>query len=155
MSPFQSVTGVQPRLPANSVPLPIESRPSGEAKDFIRHMQHVHDEVQRHITASNDIYKRHDDAHRRFVEFAEGDMVMVRIRPKRLLPKANNKLHPRNAGPFKILKKISSNASILELPAELGISPTFNVEDLTLYHGHHIDEGIKEHIISTAYSSSV
>ena len=45
MSPFQVVTGLRPRLPVDLVPLPIESRPSGEAEDFIRHMQHVHDEV--------------------------------------------------------------------------------------------------------------
>ena len=73
---------------------------------------------------------------------------MVRIRPERLPPKENKKLHPRNVGPSKILKKISSNTYVLELPAELGISSTFNVEDLTLYHGHHIDEGIEEYILS-------
>ena len=73
---------------------------------------------------------------------------MVRIRPERLPPKANKKLHPRHAGPFKILKKISSNTYVLELPAELGISSTFNVEDLILYRGHHTDEGIEEHILS-------
>ena len=67
---------------------------------------------------------------------------MVRIHPKCLPPRANKKLYPRNAVPFKILKKISSNAYVLELPAELGISSTFNVEELTLYRGHHTHEGI-------------
>lgn len=46
MSPFQVVTGLRPRLPVDLVPLPIESRPSREAKDFICHTQHVHDEVR-------------------------------------------------------------------------------------------------------------
>ena len=133
MSPFQAVTGVRLRLPTNLVPLPIESGPSGGAENFIRHMQHVHDEVRRNIAASSDIYKQHADARRCFVEFADGDMVMVRIRSERLPPKANKKLHPRKVGPFKILKKISSNAYVLELPAALGISSTFNVEDLTFY----------------------
>ena len=71
-------------------------------------MQQVHGEVKQKIATNKATYKKHADAHRRFVEFAEGDMVMVRIHPKRLPPCAN-KLHPCNAGPFKILKKISSN----------------------------------------------
>ena len=111
-------------------------------------MQQVHDEVRRNIAANNDIYKQHANARGRFVEFAESDMVMVRICPDWLPPRANKRLHPRNAGPFKIVKKISSNAYVLELPVELGISSTFNVEDLTLYRGHHIDEGLEEHILS-------
>lgn len=57
-------------------------------------------------------------------------------------------MHPRNVGPFQILQKISSNAYVLALPAELGISSTFNVEYLTLYRGHHTDEGLEEHILS-------
>ena len=43
------------------------------------------------------------------------------------------KLHTRGAGPFKVLKKIRSNAYILELPSDLGINPTFNVSDLIEY----------------------
>ena len=54
-------------------------------------------------------------------------MVMVLIGFERLPPKENKKLHPRNEGPFKILKKISSNAYVLKLPAWLGIGSTFNV----------------------------
>ena len=34
-----------------------------------------------------------------------------------------------------MLKGISSNAYVLELPQDLEISPIFNVEDLTTYHG--------------------
>ena len=64
--------------------------------------------------------------HHRFVEFAKGDMVLVWIHLKELPPQANKKLHPRNADPFKILQKISSNAYVLELPTELGISSTSN-----------------------------
>lgn len=38
------------------------------------------------------------------------------------------------------MKKISSNAYVLELPSDIGISNLFNVEDLTLYPGHYVDE---------------
>eukprot|EP00268_Persea_americana_P008249 TRINITY_DN13182_c0_g2_i3.p1 TRINITY_DN13182_c0_g2~~TRINITY_DN13182_c0_g2_i3.p1 ORF type:complete len:168 (+),score=11.42 TRINITY_DN13182_c0_g2_i3:2628-3131(+) len=47
-------------------------------------MQHIYDKVQRHITASNDNYKAHADKCHRFLEFYEGDMVMVHIHLERL-----------------------------------------------------------------------
>ena len=77
-------------------------------------MQQVHKEleVRRHILAINDSYKQHVDKHRRFVQFAEGDMVMLRNRPERLLLGANKKMHPHNLGPFKIPKKIGPNTCV-------------------------------------------
>ena len=42
---------------------------------------------------------------------------------------------PRAAGPFKILTKINDNAYILDLPAEFGVSTSFNVADLKPYMG--------------------
>jgi len=44
------------------------------------------------------------------------------------------KLHARSTGPFKIIHKFgSNNAYEIELPPDLGISPTFNVSDLAGY----------------------
>lgn len=36
---------------------------------------------------------------------------------------------PRADGPFKVLEKINDNAYKLELPADFGVSPTFNIAD--------------------------
>ena len=37
--------------------------------------------------------------------------------------------------PFKVLEKITDNAYKLELPADFGVSPTFNIADLKPYLG--------------------
>ena len=56
------------------------------------------------------------DLHRKHLEFNKGDYVMIRIRPERFPPQAVRKLTARSASPFKILKKINSNAYVTDLP---------------------------------------
>jgi hypothetical protein len=65
--------------------------------------------------------------------------VLVRLRPERFPRGAFHKLHHRRAGPFKILKRLGTNAYHLELPSTLSISPIFNVEDLTAYPGSPVE----------------
>ena len=57
---------------------------------------------------------------------------MVRIRPERYPKGIYKKLHSKNVGPYKVLKKISSNAYVLDLLKNIGISNIFNIKDLTL-----------------------
>jgi len=40
---------------------------------------------------------------------------------------------PRGDGPFRVLEKVNDNAYKLELLGDMGVSPTFNVGDLTPY----------------------
>jgi hypothetical protein len=42
---------------------------------------------------------------------------------------------PRADGPFKVLQRINENAYKLNLPADFGVSPTFNIADLKPYLG--------------------
>jgi hypothetical protein len=55
------------------------------------------------------------------------------LRKVRFSELTKSKLMSRAAGPFKILTKINDNAYKLELPPELGDSPSFNILDLRPY----------------------
>lgn len=59
---------------------------------------------------------------------------MVRLRFERFYPGIANKLYACNFGPYKVLKWVKPNAYVLDLPLDLGISSTFNIEDLLPYH---------------------
>ena len=57
-SPFKYVIGVCPQLPIDLVPLLVDGRISANVESFFHHMQQVHNEVRRHLSASNDTYKQ-------------------------------------------------------------------------------------------------
>ena len=46
-----------------------------------------------------------------------------------------SKLTPHAGGPFKVLEKINDNAYKLELPADFGVSRSFNIADSKPYLG--------------------
>jgi hypothetical protein len=60
---------------------------------------------------------------------------MIRIRPERFPSGIVKKLQARSASPFKVLKRIGSNAYVIELPPDYDINSTFNIEDLIAYKG--------------------
>ena len=59
----------------------------------------------------------------------------MHLRKDRFPALRRSKLMLRAAGPFKVLTKINDNAYVLDLPAELGVSTSFNVADLKPYVG--------------------
>lgn len=115
-------------------------RVSARAEDFVAYLQSIHAKVQRQITLHNDSYKLRVDSHKRHVEFQPGDLVFIHLCPERFSKGSIHKLHPRRSGPFKVLKHLGPNASLLDLPAGVSYNPIFNVEDLTLYPGHKADQ---------------
>ena len=66
--------------------------------------------------------------------FQAGDKVMVYLRKDRLPLGVKGKLRQRRYGPFSIVRKINDNAYVIGLPSDMGISNTFDVAYLTLYH---------------------
>lgn len=69
------------------------------------------------------------------LEFEEGDQVLVHLRQERFLKGTYHKLKSKEFGPCKVLKKINSNAYLIELPPKLQINPIFNVSNLYPFDG--------------------
>jgi len=134
-SPFEIVPRYSPRTPSDPIPHTPDVRVSQPASTFANY-KHIHDlyvEIRRKIAISNDSYKLSADVRRRDISFEVGDFVMARIQPKHLLQHFHKKLHARAIGSYQIIRKLGSNAYALDLPDNLGISPIFNVADLTLH----------------------
>ena len=148
-SPFEIVTGYHPRRPMDLIPLPTESRPSEHTESFAHFIHDLHAEICRKINLSNMQYKTSADIHRRFQEFSEGDMVMVRVRPERFPRGGQRKLLPRSTGPYRVVRRVGSNAYVLDLPSDLGINPVFNVEDLVPYREHEEPVQLASHSLAT------
>ena len=102
---------------------------------IFEHMINLHEQTQQNIAAANAKYRVAGSKGRKLVTFEPGDMVWLHLRKDRFPTLRRSKLMPRADGPFKVLTKINDNAYILDLPAEFGISTSFNVADLKLYAG--------------------
>jgi hypothetical protein len=50
LSPFEVVTGTEPRVPLDLATLPNPTRASEAALDFFHHIQQLHNEVRRKLT---------------------------------------------------------------------------------------------------------
>uniref|UniRef100_A0A2N9G2F5 Chromo domain-containing protein n=1 Tax=Fagus sylvatica TaxID=28930 RepID=A0A2N9G2F5_FAGSY len=90
MSPFEVVHGYKARKPLDLLPMSPQVRMSESAEAFAQHIHDLHKDINNHI-------------HLR-------DYVIIRIRPERFPLETVKKLQARNAGSFKVLKRIGSNA---------------------------------------------
>ena len=68
--------------------------------------------------------------------FNIGDLVWLHLRKDRFPTEHKSKLLPRADGPFKVLARYNNNAYKIDLPRDkYNVSDTFNVKDLSPYHG--------------------
>lgn len=102
-------------------------------EDLITHNQEVYKNVKQALQKSNDKYKTHVHKSIRVQNFDVGDMVMVHLSKEWYPAGSCSKLKARNNRSFEILRKTNSNAYVVDLPTELNMSPTFNVNVLRRY----------------------
>jgi hypothetical protein len=129
------VYGYIPRAPIDLFSLDAEDTPHLDAVAHVEHMINLHEQTQTNIAAANAKYQVAGSKGRKLITFEPGDMVWLHLRKDRFPTLRRSKLMPRAAGPFKVLTKINDNAYILDLPAEFGVSTSFNVADLKPYEG--------------------
>ena len=118
-----------------NVSVPPHMRVSEPAENFAKYIHDLHAGIRQKISLSNEECKLAADVHKRYKEFNVGEYVMVRIRPKRIPKTFSKKLFARAMGLYSIIRKLRSNAYLLDLPNDKDISPVFNVEDLLPYQG--------------------
>ncbi|WVZ80840.1 hypothetical protein U9M48_028286 [Paspalum notatum var. saurae] len=135
MCPFQIVYGYIPRAPIDLFSLDAAETPHIDAVAHVEQMIDLHAQTHQNIAAANAKYQVAGSKGRKHITFAPGDMVWLHLRKDRFPTLRRSKLMPRAAGPFKVLTKINDNAYILDLPAEFGVSTSFNVADLKPYVG--------------------
>jgi hypothetical protein len=98
-------------------------------------MLKMHETTKESIEHMNAKDKITGDKGRKQLDFEPGDLVRLHLRKERFPNLKKSKLIPRADGPFKVLKKINENAYKLDLPANFGVSPIFNITDLKPYLG--------------------
>ena len=91
------------------------------------------DELTSHLMRARSQMKATADAHKHDVQFQEGDLVYLKIKPYRQRSLAhckNEKLAPSYYGPYEVLKKVGAVAYKLKLPPSATIHPVFHVSQL-------------------------
>ncbi|KAL3517971.1 hypothetical protein ACH5RR_020560 [Cinchona calisaya] len=83
--------------------------------------------------------KKWADEKRRFLEFEEGDLVLVKMHSILRYRKVHKGLLRRYEGPFKVLRRVGKVAYKVELPSKLKLHPVFHVSLLKPYHGDEED----------------
>jgi len=115
------------------MPLPLKSSMSYKGEEKAKEMKKVHQEIWTKIEKTNEMYKARANKHCKAITFKPRDLVWLHLRKGRFPSRRQRKLMPRGDSPFKVLEKVNDNAYKLELRRDMGVSPTFNIGDLTPY----------------------
>ncbi|CAA2959816.1 disease resistance RPM1-like [Olea europaea subsp. europaea] len=100
LNPFEVVHSYKCRRSSDLISMFPYTSVSMLAEAFARHLHDLHIEINKQLDTSNALYKLQADLHNRHFEFNIGNYVI---------------LQARNAGPYKILKHVSSNTYVVDL----------------------------------------
>jgi hypothetical protein len=134
------------RAPIDLFSLDVEDAPHIDVVAHVEKMINLHEQTQQNIAAANAKYQIAGSKGRKLVTFEPSDMVWWNSRKDLFHALCRSKLMPRVVGHFKVLTKTNDNAYVLDLPAEFGVSTSFNVADLNPYAGE--DEELSSRITS-------
>ncbi|XP_038970995.1 uncharacterized protein LOC120104238 [Phoenix dactylifera] len=135
MSPFEVVYGYKARKPLDFLPMSPHVSIFESAHAFAHYIHELHQKIYKRIHASNAHYKLQVDFHMHDKEFQTGDYVMIHIQHERFPSRTVKKLQVRSTRPYRVLRRVGTNAYVIDLSSDCGISPTFNVKDLVVYKG--------------------
>jgi hypothetical protein len=131
VNPFQVVYGFNPRAPIELLPLPQFIQLNSDATSRSEWILKMHELTKTNIEKMNAKYRSYGSKGMKHLTFEPGNLVWLHLRKDRFPELRKSKLMPRADGHFKILEKINDNAYKLELPVDFGVSPMFNIADLT------------------------
>ena len=69
------VYGVNPYMPLDLIPLPMDELVHKDAKDKLKAMMKLHHQVRVMIEAVNEVYRQNSNMHRKPRVFQDGDLV--------------------------------------------------------------------------------
>lgn len=143
MSPFKALYGQDCLTPLTWSDPMIRVEVSKQM--MLDEMDHQMQAIRKDIKAAQDRQKHYADAKRSVRTFEEGDMVFLRVRPKRSSISLGRykKLSLRYCGPYAITWKIGDQAYELLLPPQLKVHNVFHVSLLKKYvpdPSHILDE---------------
>ena len=93
--------------------------------------------IRERLLVAQSRQKSYADRRRRPLEFAEGDLVFLKVSPKKGIIRfgKKGKLDPRYVGPFEVVQRIGEVAYRLALPPQLSlVHDVFHVSMLRKYH---------------------
>jgi hypothetical protein len=135
MCPFEIIYGFLPRALIDLMPLPSSEKLNFDATQHVELMLKLHETTKENIERINAKYKLIGDKGRKQLDFAPTDLVWLHLRKEQFPDLTKFKLMPRADDLFKVLEKINENAYRLDLPANFGVSPIFNIAYLKPYLG--------------------
>ena len=93
--------------------------------------------IRERLLVAQSRQKSYADRRRRPLEFTEGDLVFLKVSPKKGIVRfgKKGKLAPRYVGPFEVIQRIREVAYKLALPPQLSlVHDVFHISMLRRYH---------------------